>query len=171
MNDINSLFKDKALLNMLPQDGKVVAGVSGGADSMALLHFVMQTISKDRIICAHLNHMIRGEEADRDESFVREFCDDNGIECKVLREDIPKMSAESKIGTEECGRKVRYGFFHSLAKGENDRILTAHNADDNAETVIMNLAKGTGVDGMCGIPKKRGKILRPLLNISMAEIE
>ena len=107
MNDINSLFKGKALLNMLPQDGKVVAGVPGGADAMALLHFVMQTISKDRTLCAHLNHTIRGEEDDRDESFVREFCDENGIDCKVLRADIPKTSAESKNGTEECGRQRR----------------------------------------------------------------
>ena len=75
------------------------------------------------------------------------------------------------MGTEECGREIRYAFFHKLASSRNDRILTAHNADDNAETILLNLCRGTGLDGLCGIPPRRGKILRPLLYVSRREIE
>ena len=150
---------------------KIIIGISGGADSVALTHILFSRLPADKLICAHVNHGIRGEEADRDENFVREFSESLGIRFEVLHADIPALSKEWHMGEEECGRKVRYDFFANLAKGENDIIVTAHNADDNTETVLMNLIKGAGLKGLSGIPKKRDKVYRPILSMTRAEIE
>lgn len=158
-------------LSDMPENGKVVIGFSGGADSAALTDFISKKIEKTRIICVHINHLLRAEEAYRDEAAAQQFCVQRGLRFQVFREDIKKLAGEKKIGEEECGRIVRYNIFQSIADDEDDRILTAHNADDNAETVLMNLAKGTALAGLCGIPYKRGKIIRPLLNVSREEIE
>ena len=150
---------------------KIIIGISGGADSVALTHILFKALPAEKLICAHVNHGIRGEEADRDENFVREFCKGLGIKLEVLQADIPALSKEWRMGEEECGRKVRYDFFETLAKGDNDIIVTAHNADDNAETVLMNLVKGTGLKGLSGIPKSRGKVFRPILSMTRDDIE
>lgn len=160
-----------AWLPELPGDGLLVVGFSGGADSMALAHWLMGRVSQNRILLAHVNHMLRGAEAERDQAAAEAFAREHGVEIQVLRADIHRLSEERGVGTEECGRQVRYEFFHRLAAGENDRILTAHNADDNAETIILNLCRGTGLDGLCGIPRERGKILRLLLGVSREDIE
>lgn len=160
-----------AWLPELPGESLLIVGFSGGADSMALAHWLMGRADKRRIILAHVNHLLRGDEAERDQRAAEDFAMEHGVEIRVLRADVRKLSEERGLGTEDCGRQVRYEFFHKLAPGEDDRILTAHNADDNAETIILNLCRGTGLDGLCGIPRERGKILRPLLGVSRAEIE
>ncbi|WP_099204807.1 tRNA lysidine(34) synthetase TilS [Scatolibacter rhodanostii] len=160
-----------ANLSALPSEGNVIVGFSGGADSMALVCFLSETIAKERILCVHVNHMLRSEESERDEAAAELFCQQRGLRFQSFREDIAAKAKELKMGLEECGRHVRYACFNSLIKSENDRILTAHNADDNAETILMNLAKGAALSGLCGIPYQREAIIRPLLAVSRAEIE
>lgn len=158
-------------LSALPPEGLLIVGFSGGADSTALAHYLSEHVAKERILLAHLNHMLRGAEAERDEASVREFAQSRGLRLSVSRVDVAALAKEQGIGVEACGRKARYAFFASLAPGENDRILTAHHADDLAETMLLNLSRGAGLEGLCGIPKERGKVLRPLLNVTREEIE
>lgn len=159
-----------AEFGMLPQDGKVVAGLSGGADSMALTHFLVYHTDA-RVLAAHVNHGLRGAEADADEETVRRWCGENGIPLRVLRADVGLLAKERGQGLEECGREVRYAFFEELAEGESDRIATAHTLSDNAETVLLHLTRGAGARGLCGIPPVRGKIVRPLLRITREQVE
>lgn len=158
-------------LSGLPEQGLAVVGFSGGADSTALAHWLAGKIDPRRIVLAHVNHMLRGEEAERDEAAARAFARKQGLRLVVSREDVKALAAQGGMGLEECGRAVRYRFFQSLLTGEDDRILTAHTADDNAETMLLNLCRGTGLVGLCGIPGKRGNILRPLLRVTRKEIE
>lgn len=151
--------------------GRIVIGISGGADSVALTHLLFTSLGPERLLCAHVNHLLRGREAEEDEAFVRKFCEERGVALQVLRADVGAMSREQGIGTEECGRNVRYSYFTEIASHPGDLIVTAHNADDNAETVLLNLARGCGLRGLCGIPPRRGNILRPLLSVTRAEIE
>ncbi|WP_322174617.1 tRNA lysidine(34) synthetase TilS [Acutalibacter caecimuris] len=155
----------------IPAKGRLVVGFSGGADSVALAHWLMGRVAKDRLLLAHVNHQLRGEEALRDQRFVEDFARAWGLEIAVLQAGVATLARERGQGLEECGREVRYGFFHQLAAGEEDRVLTAHNADDNAETILMHLCRGAGGGGLCGIPRQRGKILRPLLGVAREEIE
>lgn len=156
--------------NMLPEGTTVVAGVSGGSDSMAML-FILNSLKEEygiTLIAAHVNHGIRGETADRDESFVRQKCSEMGIECRVLRADIPSAAKEKGLGLEECGRQVRYEFFNSL--GEDAIIATAHNLSDRAETFLFNLARGSALRGLCSIPAVRDNVIRPLIGCTKDEI-
>ncbi|HPP67833.1 MAG TPA: tRNA lysidine(34) synthetase TilS [Clostridiales bacterium] len=158
--------------NMLLKSGdSVIVAVSGGADSIALLHLLKQNEKRlgIEVSAAHVNHGIRGDEAKRDENFVIEFCEKRSIPLKVFHEDIPSLAKKLKIGEEECGRKRRY----ELLCGIDDfsLIATAHNLNDNLETVLLNLTRGTALTGLCGIPVKRGRIIRPLLNCTREEIE
>ncbi len=160
-----NLIKEK-----LDNADKIIVGLSGGADSIALTHILLNAVSKEKLICAHVNHLLRGDEAFRDEEFVKNFCKDFDIELKCVRIDINELSKKLSLGTEECARNARYDFFSSLCK-ENFLIATAHNADDNAETVILNLVRGSGLKGLCGIPAIRENIVRPILDMTRAEIE
>ena len=158
--------------SMLPQGCGVVAGLSGGADSVALVHYLYR-VSKARglsLTAAHVNHGLRGKEADRDERFVTAFCAALGIRLRVLHADVAAEARKKSMGIEECGRCVRYSFFRSLC-GEGARIATAHTLSDSAETVLMNLAKGSGARGLCGIPPVRGNVIRPLIGLTRAEVE
>ena len=137
-----------ASLDGLPHLGRLVVGFSGGADSTALSFWLMGQVKKDRIILAHVNHMLRGGEANQDEAFCRDFAEKHGLRLEVLKIDVGALAAKRGVGTEECGRQVRYQFFARLAPGEDDRILTAHNAEDNAETMILNLCRGAGLEGV-----------------------
>lgn len=161
----------RARLDGLPETGRLVVGFSGGADSTALVHWLMGRVEKERLTLAHVNHLLRGEEAQRDQNFVEAFAKAHGLRLEILRADVGKLARERGQGTEECGREIRYEFFHRLADGEDDRVLTAHNADDNAETILLNLCRGAALEGLCGIPYRRGKILRPLLAVSREEVE
>lgn len=158
------------LAEKLKKTDKIVVGLSGGADSVALTHILFTSYGAKKLVAAHINHGIRGEEGERDEGFVRDFCHSLGLELKLLRADVPAIAAKERIGLEECGRRLRYEFFEKLCT-ENSLIATAHNMNDNAETLMLNLIRGTGLSGLAGIPPMRGNIVRPILNMSRREIE
>lgn len=155
---------------MIPKGAAVVAAVSGGSDSMALLYALnsLKEEYKINLCAAHVNHGLRGEDADRDERFVCEKCEALGVKLYVKRANVAEMAAEQGIGLEECGRNVRYDFFNSL--GENVIIATAHNLSDRAETFLFNFARGSALRGLCSIPPVRDNIIRPLIDCSKAEI-
>ena len=152
----------------------VVCGLSGGADSTALLLALSELSGEFGFTTAacHLNHGLRGEDSDSDERFCTELCEKLGIPLYKRRENVRDYSQKHE-SLEETARKVRYVFFEeALAHfGENTVLATAHNANDNAETVLLNLIRGTGLRGLCGIPRERGRIIRPLLEIERVEIE
>ncbi|MDQ5983228.1 MAG: tRNA(Ile)-lysidine synthase [Eubacteriales bacterium SKADARSKE-1] len=166
------ILKSINKFNMLPQNAAVVVGVSGGSDSMALLYFLLHfsKIKNLKIIAAHVNHSLRGSESDRDENFVRDFCKDNDVELKVLKVDVAKKAKEMKMGLEECGRLIRYEFFEELASPNNAKIALAHTLSDNIETIILNLTRGSGIHGLCGILPARDNIIRPLMLLEKSEI-
>lgn len=157
--------------SMISVGDNVVLAVSGGADSMCLLHFFNKYSRKlnINIVCAHINHGIRGAEADRDEAFVREFCNKNLIEFRVGHFNVPEIAKTTGESEETCGRRLRYEFFDSISK--DAKIATAHNLNDSMETFLFNLARGTGLKGLIGIPFVRGRIIRPLNECTRAEIE
>lgn len=156
--------------DMLCGAEKVVVALSGGSDSMALLYAL--NCLKDEygfdLCAAHVNHCIRGNDADSDEDFVREKCEELGVELHIKRADIIGMASEQGIGLEECGRNVRYDFFNSL--GDNLVIATAHNLSDRAETFLFNFARGSSLRGLCSIPPARDNIIRPLIDCTKEEI-
>ena len=155
---------------MLCAGDKVLCAVSGGADSMALLH-ILKELGTD-VCCAHYNHGIRGEESDRDEEFVKNACAELNVTFVSRRGDVPAYAREHGIGTEEAARILRYEFLADCAHEMGcTKIATAHNAMDNAETMLMNLLRGTGLRGMGGIAPVRGNIIRPILCLDRPEIE
>lgn len=156
---------------LLPDSGLVIAGVSGGADSMAMAHMLHRLLPPGRLVCAHVNHGIRGKEADSDQAFVEQWCREQGIPCRVLLADVPGEAQKTGEGLEVCGRRLRYTFFQGLVTGENDRIATAHTRSDQAETVLLHLLQGAGAKGLSGIPARREKIIRPVLCLSRQEVE
>ena len=151
---------------------KIVVGVSGGADSVALLFFLREERGAENIFAAHVNHNLRGDESIRDENFVRELCEKIGVALKIFHVNVKKFAETCNFGIEEAARKLRYD---ALEKARVEfcaqKIAVGHNADDNAETVLMNLCRGSGLKGLCGIPPENGKIIRPFLSKSRAEIE
>ena len=160
--------------SLISEGDRVIAALSGGADSTSLLYVLnfLKEELKIEIYAAHFNHGIRGAEADRDERFAGELCDRLGIRLFTGRADIPAVSAQTGESEELCGRRLRYDFLGRVAdKLGSALIATAHNLDDNSETVLWNLTRGSGIGGLCGIPARRGNIIRPLLSCSRAEIE
>ncbi len=159
--------------DMLQEGSSVLVGLSGGADSVSLLHALCSLREQMRlkVYACHVHHGLRGAEADRDEAFCAELCRKWNVPYEVLHCDIAKEAEKRKIGTEECGRDVRYAFFEKLAEQYDAKIATAHTASDNAETILFHLTRGCGLIGLCGIPPVRGKIIRPLIEISRQEIE
>ena len=158
---------------MLEKGSKVIVGLSGGADSVCLLHF-LNSIKNEydlTIVSAHINHGIRGDEADNDARFSREFSGSLNVSFKLLEVDCVKEAQENGETVEEAGRRIRYEFFESLADTENTVIATAHNSNDNMETVIFNITRGASLSGAKGIPPKRGNIIRPLIFCTREEIE
>lgn len=165
--------KSLALHGTLSEAAAIVVGFSGGADSTVLLHLLAKCYTNAEIRAIHVNHMIRGEAAERDEAHCRAVCEKMGIPLEIRRIDVPAIAAGRRIGIEHAAREARYSAFDEyLAKlgGERTYLCTAHNADDNLETVIFNLIRGSGARGMGGIAPRRGQILRPMLAISSAEI-
>ncbi len=158
--------------NLISKGDKVIAGFSGGADSTALVH-ILYCLSDElgfTLEAAHLHHGIRGAEADRDLEFAKSFCESLNIEFKYKKCNIPKIAAERRISEETAGREERYRFFEELAKN-GAKIATAHNKNDNAETVIHHMIRGCGIQGLCGISAVRGNIIRPLINAERSDIE
>ena len=162
--------------NELIENGdKLILGVSGGPDSLCMLDLLYKMKQKKElnfeIIVAHVNHMIR-EEAESDENFVKEFCEKRNIEFISKKIDIKNIANTEKIGLEEAGRKQRYKFFNEiLAKKMFNKIAIAHNKNDVAETILMNLFRGTGITGLKGIEAKTEKYIRPLIDCERTEIE
>ncbi len=158
---------------MLENVNTVVVGLSGGADSVCLLH-VLNTLKNEyklKLVVAHINHGIRGEEADADATFSKEFSESLNVKFCLLEADCVKDAEENGETLEEAGRRIRYAFFDSLCENENSVIATAHNSNDNAETVIFNISRGSALSGAKGIPPKRDNIIRPLIFCSREEIE
>lgn len=160
--------------NLINYKDKIVIGVSGGPDSICLLH-LLNEIKKEfnfEICVAHINHMIR-KEADEETEYVKEFCKKLGIECYIKRIDVTKVANNLKRGTEETGRKIRYEFFEEiLQKTNSNKIATAHNNNDKIETILMNILRGSGSNGLKGIEAMRDeKYIRPLIDTTRDEIE
>lgn len=160
--------------NLFDKGDRVLIGLSGGADSICLtytLNLLRSELGLE-LFTAHLNHGIRGDEAMRDEQFAQSFSENLGIKCFIERADIPCLAKNSGKSEETIAREVRYAFFERiLNKYEIDKIATAHNRNDNAETILMNLIRGGTLSALCGIPYKRGNIVRPLLNVKREQIE
>ena len=170
-NALNRKF-NKAIseFDMLSGKKSVLVGLSGGADSVLLLS-KLAYLKNIKVYAAHINHMIRGSEADRDERFCIEFCKKLNVDLFLCRIDIPDLSKKLGTGLEETARNERYSFFNKILKENNiDCIATAHNASDNAETILFNLSRGCSANGLCGIPPVRDNIIRPLIYCTKDEI-
>lgn len=158
---------------MLEKGDSVLVCLSGGADSVSLLS-VLRQLSESwglTLYACHLNHCLRGEEARRDEDFVRALCKGWGVPLTVWREDVGKLAKESGRSVEEAAREVRYALFAKEAARLGAKIATAHTLSDDVETVLFHMARGTGLAGLCGIPPVRGNIIRPLLCCTRREVE
>ena len=170
----------------------VILMVSGGADSMALLHMAatepidlgdgvgLVRVAQERLHVLHVNHLLRGADADADQHFVQATCDSLGIPCTALRVDVAKLAQERDGNVEEIGRRVRYDAARELAQKlcaeqgvsrQKAKILTAHTADDRAETFMMNVMRGSGMSGLASIPRHRGLIYRPLLDYTHDQLK
>ncbi len=169
----DKLLKALSDFSMLHSGDSVVVALSGGADSVALLHALNSVREKYNfaLYACHLNHMIRGVEADRDEQFVKDLCEKLSVELFVKRVDVPALAKEQKLSLELCGRNVRYEFFAKLAQKLNAKVATAHTASDNVETVLFNIARGTAITGLCGIRPVRDYIIRPLILATRKDVE
>ena len=184
-------YKAKKLIeeyNMIDNGDNILVAFSGGSDSSALLFFLVECIKnsegdkKNKIYAAHMNHMIRGDEADSDEKFAVEICEKYNIKIFTEHKNIPEIAKLSKKSVEEAARDERYDFFRRISGliggnkngNENVKVATAHTASDNTETIIFNLARGSGLNGLSGISpvniKQNMTIIRPLLSCSKEDI-
>lgn len=158
--------------DMLPQGGTVLCAVSGGRDSMALLH-ILAALGAEfgfRVEAGHFNHQLR-DTADRDEEFVRTWCGEHGIPFTCGRGDVAGFAKREGRSIEDAARILRYAFLQGAAEDIGaDRIATAHHREDNAETLLLHLIRGAGMQGLSGIPPVRGRIVRPMLETSRSEI-
>ena len=161
--------------NLIEDGDKLVLAVSGGPDSISMLNILNELKNEcviDFSFCvAHVNHMIR-KEAKEDEEYVKKYCMQNGIDFYSKSIDVQKLANNNKVGTEEAGRYVRYKFFDEiLEETSSNKIAIAHNKNYKAETMIMNIMRGSGITGLKGIEPKRGKYIRPLIECERFEIE
>lgn len=160
---------------MIKNGDRVLVALSGGPDSICLLHILnsLKDILNIEIFVAHVNHCLRGDDADEDERYVKEFCEKLQIPCYIKKANINKIAEERKISSEMAGREIRYEFFDEIFKNENlNKIAIAHNANDQAETILMRIMRGTGLEGLIGIkPIRDYKYIRPILCLTRDEIE
>ncbi|HUX93443.1 MAG TPA: tRNA lysidine(34) synthetase TilS [Ignavibacteriaceae bacterium] len=158
---------------LIQEGDKILVALSGGPDSVFLLNFLSKYKERFKIEigAVHINHLLRGKEAVEDENFCRRLANDFGIPFYASVKNVKSFAKKNKISIEEAGRKIRYSEFERISKkyGYN-KIATAHNCNDNAETVLLNLIKGAGLRGISGIPFKRGNIIRPVISLTKEEI-
>jgi len=162
---------EKSVIETLEQyikkNDTIIAGISGGADSVFLLHILEKMPFK--IIVAHINHKTRGKESTKDHNFVSKMSQSHTFE--VLVEDVKKIAIKNKKGFEETARKIRYDFFNKLQKKHKAKfIITAHHANDNTETILLNIIRGASIKGISGMEILNENLFRPLLNITKEEI-
>lgn len=160
--------------NMIQKGDRIVVGVSGGADSVCLFHVLLGlTPEYDlTLFVVHVNHGIRGTEAEEDEAYVKELCLAHNISCDLIKADVKALAVREGLTEEEAGRKVRYeAFYDCFHKNKCNKIAIAHNRNDNAETILFHLFRGSGIKGLTGIPAVREEIIRPLLDTGREEIE
>ena len=175
-NDIKKRFlkfiKEK---NIVKSGDKILVGLSGGPDSVCMLNLLCSIRDEEKIeiAAAHINHMLRGEEADKDEEYSKKLCESLGVRFFSKRIDINKYALETGKSSELAGREARYDFFNEIINKINfNKIATAHNANDQAETILMRIMRGTGLEGLGGIPVEReGKYIRPILFMKREEVE
>ena len=176
----NKVLETIKKYQLIEKEDKLVIGVSGGPDSMALLHILLTLQEKEQIpsctlLVAHVNHMLR-KEAEEETAYVEEFCRLHEIPCFVKRAKVEELAQKAKMGTEEMGRNIRYQFFEEVREKEKaQKIVTAHHANDNAETVLMNILRGSGTAGLKGIEpirknEKNVVFIRPLIHCTKEEI-
>lgn len=159
--------------DLIPPGCAVLCALSGGADSMYLLCRLLEGAQRGQytVYCAHYNHRLRAA-AEQDEAFVRAWCRARGVPLFVGSGDVAAAAAAHRLGTEACARTMRYAFLHETAESLGCTLIaTGHHAGDQAETVLMNLIRGCGLAGLCGIPERRGALVRPMLGITRAEID
>ncbi len=159
--------------NLINKNDKILVALSGGPDSVFLLHFLQKYKRKYgiEINAIHINHMIRGKDADEDQKFCRNLSLNLGIKLYTFNKNVKLFAKRNKLSVEEAGRNLRYEEFYKTLKISGcNKIATAHNSSDNAETVLLNLIKGAGLSGLSGIPVKRDFIIRPVLCLSKDEI-
>lgn len=169
----NQLIRTVEKYNMLQNGDSVIVALSGGADSVALLdalNFIKEKYNLT-LYAVHVNHGLRGEEAQRDESFCKLLCEKYEIKLFVRHENVAELARMNKISEELCGRNVRYSVFEELSEQLSAKVATAHTASDNAETLLFNITRGASLGGVCAIPPVRGYIIRPLIECTRAQIE
>lgn len=176
---ISKVEKNIVDYKLIDPGDTVVLGLSGGPDSVSLffaLHALMEPLGF-KLVCVHLNHMFRGEDADKDQVYVKNLANQYEVPCFDFKIDVRAIAKADKLSEEEAGRNMRYKLFHQVAEevGAN-KIAVAQNLEDQVETVLMRIMRGTGLDGLAGMPyirkgEKNHFIIRPLLNISRSEIE
>lgn len=170
---INIVKETITRYSMLQPGDRVAVGLSGGADSVSLLSALLELAPELELTVSaiHINHGIRGPSASRDQRFCEEFCASKSVKLDSFTFDIPAIAAEKGIGLEQCGRECRYQCFEEIARRDGCKIATAHTLSDSAETVLFNLARGSGLAGVCGIPPVRGNIIRPLIGVTRSQVE
>lgn len=172
----DKIFSTIKKYNLINENDIVVCGVSGGPDSMCMLDNLRKIRESNKlsfkIVVCHLNHLIR-EEAILDEEYVINYCKKNNIKCYTKRIDVKQYVNNKKQGTEEAGRNLRYDFFNEIfAKENGNKIAIAHNKNDKVETMIMNMLRGSGINGLKGIePIRENKYIRPIIELEREEIE
>lgn len=175
---LNRIEKNILDNNLIKDNDKIVVGVSGGPDSMCLINslILLRNSFKEKynikysLVVAHVNHMIR-EESKNEKVYVENFCKENDIPFFYLEEDVKTKSKENKMSEETYGRKIRYDFFDKILQEQSATLIaTAHNMDDDIETILLNLIRGTGLKGLTGMKFKYQNIIRPILNIEKKDI-
>ena len=157
-------------LSQTPLGALSIVALSGGADSVALLLGLLRL--QQPLVAAHCNFHLRGEESDADEAFVRQLCERLGVQLYVAHFDTTEYAKQQRISIEMAARELRYDYFEKLRTelGASD-IVVAHHRDDNVETLLLNLVRGSGLKGLCGMQRRNGFIVRPLLDVTRKEIE